>query len=382
MNRSRAARAVGPPAVCVCVHWRNNCHGGSGNFESLRIGCRRCLALVPSPCEMPSSHTGDSSAEFVRTSSAGDSVGRSSSSSESGLGYTGARWHARSLKAHQIFAFPRRIGLGSESFHKFTNNWPPGPSTPGEFAQWPKTITSAILTDNRVPFGNERRSRLESLLENGVVVHTDFSGKHSPEATLLMLEHSLRERGVELPRPLFRFWRYSDKDAACLHAVMASERPPEHVYADIAERLPPEAAAFVKERADTRKRKKGDASLVDGYTRFREVNKLLKQHRRQFYSWSSSSRACLRHPGQDCCHASNAPFVGGGAGRIRSALRGPCVRHGPATANEWVWPTPQVLLGALGLSKFPLSGSTLFSSKTRTSFLCRSSKSRWATGTR
>ena len=61
-----------------------------------------------------------------------------------------------------------------------------------------------------MPNGNLAIKRMLALLERGLVVHGDCSGKMTPEQTIEMLDVGLRLHGAHLPEDWLVLWRTCD----------------------------------------------------------------------------------------------------------------------------------------------------------------------------
>ena len=76
---------------------------------------------------------------------------------------------------------------GSERYHNdaVAKGLQPGPRTPDEFANWPHDILHAVTRQQSGEATDDaaraRTSRLLAILQRGIVLHTDYSGKRCPE---------------------------------------------------------------------------------------------------------------------------------------------------------------------------------------------------------
>ena len=86
-------------------------------------------------------------------------------------------------------------------------DWPPGPQDVEALFNWPEDLLRAAVADPC------RRSRLQELVQSGVVHSTDYSGIDSPREVCVMLEKAMRAEfawGQACPAPLLRFARSCD----------------------------------------------------------------------------------------------------------------------------------------------------------------------------
>ena len=69
--------------------------------------------------------------------------------------------------------------------------------TPSECAaNWPVTNAASLISFDR---DGSMVNRVSQLLRYGMVVHTDYSGKQSPEVMLRMWARGLAKHGVSIP---------------------------------------------------------------------------------------------------------------------------------------------------------------------------------------
>ena len=77
-----------------------------------------------------------------------------------------------------------RPRCGSVDYSSAKANVSKGPSDLRELSMWPEQILSDVMSH---PGGCLRRRRLEDFLSNGIIMHSDFTGKGSVEATFKIL---------------------------------------------------------------------------------------------------------------------------------------------------------------------------------------------------
>ena len=160
-----------------------------------------------------------------------------------------------------------------------------------ELSAWPDLM---LIDFMQMPLGRARLARVRGVLEWGLVVHFDCSGKMTPEAVLQMLDIALRRQGFHLPTGWLALWRACDSATQCQDFIRAASKRPMHLFVDLMGRLPlmsqlhlkhlrPLAGATPNQREIAHK-----AQVVH-----LEGNKIN-------LSTAFTARNCLFHPEQDC----------------------------------------------------------------------------------
>lgn len=147
-----------------------------------------------------------------------------------------------------------------------------------------------------------RRSRLLSLWEEGIVVHSDCSGKLTPEATLLLLQRSLSEHGVRFPDEVLFFWRACDRSKVCQTVIQHCGHSPVHLFTGLLERLPEQ---HVKEVIA--KRPSPDDSKEDRAAAFERMAAYLREHASELYGPAMTAQNCMNHPQGQCAVKFQSP---------------------------------------------------------------------------
>ena len=104
-----------------------------------------------------------------------------------------------------------------------------GPSSFEELSAWPDTMLMDWLAQ---PGGKARMGRLVGVLQEGLIMHSDCSGKLSPEATLMLLSIALSNQGVTLKPDWLALWRTSDIAKECQEFIRNSNLKPIHCFVD------------------------------------------------------------------------------------------------------------------------------------------------------
>ena len=104
-----------------------------------------------------------------------------------------------------------------------------------EWSAWPDLVLMDFM---QMPLGRARFARVRAVLESGLVVHSDCSGKMTPEAVLQMLDIALRRQGFHLPKEWLGLWRACDSAPQCQDFIRATSKRPMHLFVDLMGRLP------------------------------------------------------------------------------------------------------------------------------------------------
>ena len=106
------------------------------------------------------------------------------------------------------------------------------PTSLAELFQWPFSVYEALDFDEQ--------SRLQSNLEGGFGVFTQFSGMATPEQALLMIEHLLLPRLHLQKRRIFKSMEQCDHNEQCRRVLqgLSSQAVAEHIFGDVLDRLP------------------------------------------------------------------------------------------------------------------------------------------------
>ena len=91
----------------------------------------------------------------------------------------------------------------------------------------------------KIPLLPHQRLNIENLLRDGVLGHTDYSGKRCTETSMEMLLVGLRGAGLKLKRNTFSWWRMTDVSKASQGLGLAALCvKPLHIFADVMDRVP------------------------------------------------------------------------------------------------------------------------------------------------
>ena len=153
--------------------------------------------------------------------------------------------HRRKLAGGGHVRRHRRCAAGSVAYHSAVaaEGLPSGPLTAEALADWPKQLVVDLAGGAE---GSLAMQRLAHVLENGFVLHTDCSGKLSPEATLHLLQHVLNGMGISFSSGGLLNWRSSDIAPLCLEVAQRCPFRPKHVFTGMLSRLPQADQVAVK----------------------------------------------------------------------------------------------------------------------------------------
>lgn len=82
---------------------------------------------------------------------------------------------------------------GSFEYYACMEGMPKGPQTLPELASYPKQLFKQIFS--KEDGSSMRRRRFEALIQHGVMLHTDFTGKGSVETTFRIMEWASKDGG-------------------------------------------------------------------------------------------------------------------------------------------------------------------------------------------
>ena len=205
-------------------------------------------------------------------------------------------------KVDQLLGLRRTVG-GTLQYHVAAEGLPGGPANLGELLTWPTIMVQQYLFSGHDRDSRARRTRLLSLWEEGLVVHSDCSGKLTPEATLVLLRHSLFKHGVSFPEEVLFFWRACDLSKVCQTVIQGStSHSPVHLFTGLLERLPEEhmqqVVALRPAPCDTKE---------DRAAAFERMGAYLRDHASKMYGPAMTAENCMYHPNGQCAVKFQSP---------------------------------------------------------------------------
>ena len=263
-----------------------------------------------------------------------------------------------------------RCSRGSAEYHRLCRRagFPPGPMTPSECANWPVTNAASLISFDR---DGSMVNRVSQLLRYGMVVHTDYSGKQSPEVMLRMWARGLAKHGVSIPLAKIRFFRACDKSQLCLKVIADGKACPDHAFCGVLERLPLHHQKELRARRPHGHPKRSLASRACRQAAYDSQREYLQEHAASLFTWNSCAPvgACVLHPHSSCpislagaeaqvCIADDdvddddddnafPPLTHVFAGTMCTPWSSFGKREGvadPATEPYWIWETEQATL--------------------------------------
>jgi hypothetical protein len=162
-----------------------------------------------------------------------------------------------------------------------------------EFCQWPTTVLHNLTLQKTS--GSYHRTNIEAMLKNGLMCHTDFSGKQCPEVLLDMMAQAMSVQKFDVPWDWLRFHRACDISKLSLHVMRESKKPPDHVFQDLTDRLP----AIVRNKIMSL-RPTATASRSEATQAYEDMNTYLVENKEVAFGLGHCSASCILHPGQAC----------------------------------------------------------------------------------
>ena len=144
--------------------------------------------------------------------------------------------HMLSSDEYNTLISIRRLVGGSVQYFNETSNMKMGAASFEELSAWPDIM---IMDFMRMPFGRARLASLRNVCEWGLVMHSDCSGKMTPEAVLQVLDIALRRQGFVLPDDWIALWRACDSAVSCQDFLRGASNRPMHLFVDLMGRQPP-----------------------------------------------------------------------------------------------------------------------------------------------
>jgi hypothetical protein len=192
------------------------------------------------------------------------------------------------------------------------NALPNGPLNTSEFEHWPSRHVECMLAGNG---GAVFKNRIESLYENGLLIHSDFSGKLSPETVFRLHQVAFREFAFRLPHEWVKSWRGSDISPVALMMMKHGRTGccPKHVWPGIEMKLPDATLRFFDDNRPYDKRRGiAKGKLTPEQRRehrdaYKAMDKHLAANRNSLFGFDKRSINCMApgHYGKNCKVASS-----------------------------------------------------------------------------
>ncbi len=193
------------------------------------------------------------------------------------------------------------IAGGTFEHHESVACMPHGPGDLRALAQWPTWYSDCLFGVSRHGSGSKlrgdaRKSRIEHVLRHGIALHTDCSGRMTPEFTFEILAKSLRLYGVSLPHDWFLCRRGCDALNLSQDIMMfSSTSKPLHIFSSVIARLPEPYQTQLKA-----KRPAVDSSKHERESAHEDQRHFLNSRKALLFGIGKTSNACVLHPDQNC----------------------------------------------------------------------------------
>ena len=132
----------------------------------------------------------------------------------------------------------RRERGGSLNYHLLAEGLPAGPTSLFDIAAWHLQMVRDYFSSGCA--GSAALHRTASMLEHGFVVHSDCSGKLSPEFSLRLFGEAAKAVNLKLPQDWLLRWRACDTAPASQRFMMqCGDHAPVHIFSSLLGKLPP-----------------------------------------------------------------------------------------------------------------------------------------------
>lgn len=188
----------------------------------------------------------------------------------------------------------RGIPLGTPEYHCRAAGFPTTPAfqTISDIAIWPTIVLDLLWgSDGRDSY----RGRTQALLQYGMVIHSDCSGKLTPEATLAIMQEAMAMRGAKVPQDTFAMWRASDCSPLCLSVMQKSKQKAVQIFTGMLQKLPLQHQRAIK--ALRPQRDDNDEVRAEAYCK---IDRYLQEHSSELFHRAARAANCVLHPGKAC----------------------------------------------------------------------------------
>ena len=255
-----------------------------------------------------------------------------------------ARWQPQRVPniPGGTFAFISRV---------MENEHPLGPGTVEELADWPMFLLSGLFAGN-----DDKKARFLSwcmgLMRHGVVLHTDCSGRLTPEVAFHMFGFTMQRLGADLKPEWLAIWRGSDILPLSQQIMLgAGALGPRHCFPSLQAKLPQKDQDKLAEL-----RPPPDAPVEDRRAAYAKQEAYMRSRHKQAFGRKRTSLQCMRHPGCACPIAFSDPHgLSEGLRPLTVSIVGiPCTPFTPYGNNEG---TAHPAIEAVNLSLHDLATS-------------------------
>jgi hypothetical protein len=169
-----------------------------------------------------------------------------------------------------------------------------GPQSLAEVATWPDAVAKQLFA-----CAPEKAESMKSLLRNGFVMQTDFSGKMGPELVMKMMqiawtEHGLLSDDYDASRPFCRFASGCDCSVLSQQIMVSSTGGPEHVFPELLSKMPWEHRVEIE-----RRRPSPRSTREEQLQAYVSMEEYLQKNMQGCFP-AEFHVPCLRHSGRKC----------------------------------------------------------------------------------
>lgn len=148
-----------------------------------------------------------------------------------------------SLQKHTLKKSRKYTVFRSRDLHSVSAAISPGPLDLTSLMNWPERHCKDLWDSDD---GGLLMSRAEALLQQGVMLHSDFSGQLCAEAGLRMQLRGMISHGANLKESSLCSWAACESNRTCQDIIRKSPCKPMHLFRDVLHHLPTEHAEELK----------------------------------------------------------------------------------------------------------------------------------------
>ena len=197
------------------------------------------------------------------------------------------------LRPERTLKRSRTLG-GTFPYHGAGADFTPGPDSINALAGWPVRVLERLLGDGAAR--SPRAARLAAIMNGGFVLHTDCSGRMTPENMLQILAATMRHIGVHVHEGWCLNWRGTDILESSQQIMLgAGDQSPMHVFRSVTDHF-----SLHHQDALAKYRPAPGSSVDERRAGFAHMARYMRKHRVELYGRQATSSACLKHPGRVC----------------------------------------------------------------------------------
>lgn len=197
-------------------------------------------------------------------------------------------------------------------------NLPKGPHTLEDLIDWPSTLLRMVATGQGVE-GVLRKRRVEAALQTGLAMHSDFSGRGSPEIATAMLGAAAHGLGWHIPGPSSHKWLMSwctcDRGEAQQRFLLSLNS--HNIFQDIMDFLPPQ----LREDVEALRPTAADTSKEAKKAKYMQQRELLQSRKHEIPTDCTTRAYCIAHDAM--CRTTFHPLAHMDPPPLRTNFSGP-----------------------------------------------------------